>query len=81
MKLTVHEYRRRKRIGAELQRARMQAMLSLEEAAARVRRPVRTWKRWEAGQSAIPLELVANICVALRDDHFVSAITPQLCAA
>ena len=71
-KLSVEEYERRKQIGATIKRIRERKALTIEQCAVLAGVKYNTWQRWEAGKTAIPLELVANICKAL------GSVVPQL---
>ena len=71
---------RRRAIGAKLQEARDQAGLSRTEAAAIAGVSPHTWERWEFGQTAIPLERVADIVRAIGVMVLVN-IEPHLQAA
>ena len=79
-KLSPSEYERRKQIGVALRKLRERKHLSLEQAAAEADVSLYTWQRWEQGRTAIPLELVANICRALGQS-ILPSIEPHLRAA
>lgn len=67
-KATRESFKRRQQIGATLRSIREARGLSIEEACTAGDIPYHTWRRWESGETAIPLERVADIGRALERD-------------
>jgi transcriptional regulator with XRE-family HTH domain len=79
-KLTITTYRRRAKIGQTLRALREKRGRTMMDTAVLAGVSLSTWARWENGKTAIPLELVADICRALGRD-LVAPIKPYLAAA
>lgn len=77
---TLETYRRRRQIGAALRTLREKKQLEIEEVCTEAGVSFHTWKRWESGQTAIPVERLADIGRAL-DTDVVPQIRPYLHAA
>lgn len=71
--------KRRIKIGEGLSALREEAGLNRIEAAHLTGVSINTWKAWEQGKSAIPLDRIADIRRALKRDP-ITAIRDQLAA-
>lgn len=73
-------YRRRLVIARRVKKLRIDAGLDQMQAAVAAGVSLHTWKRWENGSAAIPLERVADIAKAIGTD-VIPTIRTQLAAA
>lgn len=75
-RLTSATWKRRQRIARELQRFREEIDVQRGVAAQRAGVSVYVWERWEQGESAIPLERMADIAKGLAVE--VAALLVEL---
>lgn len=79
-KATQESFRRRQQIGAALRAMREKKKLTIEASCIAAGVSFHTWKRWEEGETAIPVERLADISRALSAD-IIPSIRPYLHAA
>ncbi len=78
-KATPESLQRRIEIGSKLKRRRERLGLSRAAAAERAGVSIDVWTRWETGETAIPLDLVA-IITGVVGSHWLPDIREQLVA-